>query len=900
MITQFHRKQCIMNSMSILHTFAPLPSNFLNEPTIEAQAAKLLGSAKYGFDVHFRTCGYKEIDKHWPSKNTILPSGEIKKGGAPDLLLTIKGQTLPACVWENKNRSVAASEALKDAQFYIKHLHLSPAGGHPALPRLAAGFNGQELLLSYYTADGVWTPVKVGGSPVKDRFIPASALANGISSKGVLNSALGTATVKDLRALLPRLKTIYRNIPPLTTEQGRTPIDFTIAMLTLRLLVEQNPSWGTWAEQPSLQFGKNKEQRIAQRLKTLVDQINHDPDLADRYGKILRFTDEENGKASFDFSGVIDSIPRDQKHFELIFEAFDGLPPLKNADFDLFGEVYQSIGDKATKKALGEFFTGRHIISGVLPIFFARSGFSSSFSSLRTKKIADIACGTGGFLTETLRLARRLFNPSPTALKSFATSAFYGFDLGPTNASRARVNMYFAGDGFSAIVGGVDTLSETFAKRVPAHGFDSILTNPPYGQSSYGRTEEAFIKETLVCLRAGSGWGLLVLPTGVLENPRSADVRHHLLKNAVVTDVIELPKHAFAPYTLQKTSVVIFRKRTNPLPIADGDWKALEILAGLEEMSLYIVDNDGYANSDKRYPTDRKDASGRWSHNELTDWVDSSGLTHPSALFDSLINRLEPTPNNDQFGCGSVNAPKYKVLRVNDLLRDTAGVVLLPDAILRRGIEQISLPDFVARTKKIKELANEPLSALPIHLLPEIEALLSSQIIYPVSVSTVATRVDKIFVVQKGDQGLTEEFIYRAFDPSGIRVYGGGASEPRFTIAKDAATKSGEQITVFNGPKIVISMDGSSGAMRVVEDQEFCLNHHGAVLSPFDSDFDLHWFAQQAETGLKSLASNQEGSATLTKPRLESFEVSVPQDAKIRIHIGAAHRMLVDLREMLT
>jgi hypothetical protein len=164
----------------------------------------------------------------------------------------------------------------------------------------------------------------------------------------------------------------------------------------------------------------------------------------------------------------------------------------------------------------------------------------------------------------------------------------------------------------------------------------------------------------------------------------------------------------------------------------------------------------------------------------------------------------------------------------------------------------------------------------------------------------VQSLLRELFIVDKGDQGLTEEFIYRSFDPSGIKVYGGGASEPKFTIARDAVTKSGEQITVFKGPKIVISMDGTSGSMRVVEDEEFCLNHHGAVLSPRDPDFDLHWFVQQAESGLRSLASNQESAATLTKPRLESFELPVPQDPAIRKRIGAAHALLAKLRDLIT
>lgn len=96
----------------------------------------------------------------------------------------------------------------------------------------------------------------------------------------------------------------------------------------------------------------------------------------------------------------------------------------------------------------------------------------------------------GGFLTEALRLVRRSFDISEKQTKAFAQKAFYGYDLGHANASRARVNMYFAGDGFSAIEGGFNSLSDVSLSLFPKSGFDVILTNPPYGQSAYGRGEE--------------------------------------------------------------------------------------------------------------------------------------------------------------------------------------------------------------------------------------------------------------------------------------------------------------------------------------------------------------------------------------------------------------------------
>ena len=804
---------------------------------------------------------------------------------------------MPSCVWENKSRQVPALDALREAQFYVKELHHSPARHTPSLPRLAVGFNGAELLISYLTPDETGVPVKLNGSPLKDVFVHSLYLANGISSRGALNSASEPASVQDLRNLLPRLKTIYRNVPPLTTDQGRTPIDFTVAMLTLRLLVEQHAEWGTWNEQPALESGSDKEHRIAQRLKTLVDKIEHDFELRERYGKILKFIDEGDGKSSFDFVKVVDSIARDQHHFQLIFDAFDGLPPLLNADFDLFGEVYQSIGDKATKKALGEFFTGRHIIAGVLPIFFARTGFDSSFTSLSKKKIADIACGTGGFLTETLRLAKRLFSPKSSALKRFAMNAFYGFDLGPTNASRARVNMYFAGDGFSSILGGVDALSSTFTRHVPLGGFDAVLTNPPYGQSSYGRTEEAFTREVVRVLKKGTGWGLLVLPTGVLENSRSASTRFYLLQHTVVTDVIELPKHAFAPYTLQQTAVVLFRKRANPVGVPEGDWASLASVIGHEEIACYVVDNDGYANSDKRYPTDRRDSEGRWLHDELREWIDQDSIQQRSDVYRACINRISPESQIQQSTLGAKK--KYASKRLLELRNPEQGVVLLPDAILRRSLSLTSLSLFRREGNTLMGFLYKPLAELPEHWMSEVLSLLSNGLEFDHTIPTMCTSVGELFEVRKGDQGLTEEFIYQASDAGGIKVYGGGASEPKFRVRRDALRKDGSQITIHCGPKVIVAMDGTAGSMKVVNDEEFCLNHHAAVLYPYDPLLDGHWFVQQVEGTVKGLATNQKGSATLTKPSLEACSLTIPLGSELRAEIGTIRKNLLKLMRAL-
>lgn len=881
--------------MTTLKQIAPLNLSIEGEPEIEATAASFLKDL--GYEIKFRKSGSKLIDKHWPSKSpgttSIIPS----KPGFPDLLLCIPGSEKPICVWENKSRSESVSGALQEAQFYIKGLHTG-LPGEPSLPRLAAGFNGSELLLSYLNNEGTWISLKATGNIIKDSFPVAEWLRNGISSEGILTSIVGAATAKELRAVLEELKTIYRIIPPLAPG-GRRPIDFTIALLTVRLMVEQHPDWGTWAEQPALQLGApDREQRIAERFGALTDRILSNPDLKERYGNILEFKEKDgSNEVSFDFKDTLREIPRDKRHFYGLFKIIDSLPPLLRADFDIFGEVYQSIGDEATKKALGEFFTGRHIISGVMPVFFHRTGWDSSFESILQKKIADIACGTGGFLTETLRLVRKIHAPAQDDLKKFALQSFYGFDLGHSNASRARVNMYFAGDGFSEVKGGVDSLDNRFIKNsVPAGGFDAILTNPPYGRSSYGRFEEAFLKRVLEALKPGGGWGLIVLPTGILENPRSQKARFNLLKYARVTDVIALPKHAFAPYTQQRTAIIIFNRRNIPLSVADNDWEAMQKIIGHEQVSMYIVDNDGYANSDKRYSTGRQDSRGKWLHNDLQDWLDQSGLSQFSDIYNALVYQIPPQNGFNEFGVPL--GRKYEVFRIKDLFRQESGVILLPDKFLRENDKTLDLQTYFDKGQKLLDF-KAGTNSLTRPLSEELEELLSLPLIYGSGTPIINCKLSNLFDIKKGDHGLTEEVIYHYFDLQGIPVYGGGASGVRFKIARDAKTTHNKPVTVFCRPAIIISMDGTSGSMRVIDSGEFCLNHHGCVLTPFDISINLHWFVQQNEGFLKSLASNRESSATLTMEKLKDFVVGVPIPREIREKVGSLRKDLVELQSQL-
>jgi len=77
---------------------------------------------------------------------------------------------------------------------------------------------------------------------------------------------------------------------------------------------------------------------------------------------------------------------------------------------------------------------------------------------------------------------------------------------------------------------------------------------------------------------------------------------------------VSLPKFAFAPYTKEKTYAFCFTKRSEKTtkPQKQAIW-------------IYIIDNDGLANSDKRFPTKLRNNRNGWMHDEISGWVSTDG-----------------------------------------------------------------------------------------------------------------------------------------------------------------------------------------------------------------------------------------------------------------------------------
>jgi type I restriction-modification system DNA methylase subunit len=504
-------------------------------------------------------------------------------------------------------------------------------------------YNGIECALRVLDNETKkWVPFTIDGKEINS--FPSKELVEIIYRYRNLNHIIITEHYDSINisTIIQQLKEIYRNIPHIQNDNQRT-MDFTIAFIALKSILEKHGS----------ELGKNwsdlrvsEQKKLKELIKIYVEDIVDDLEIA--YGEIFKIRADPKGKIKeFDFLGTINQFPNnvDEKgHLVKIFETLDQLPHLHSSKFDPFAEVYQSLMDKHTRKIFGQFFTPRHIIKTLVRLFYEGEvetlvGDIIKGKADRPKSICDPACGTGGFLTESFKYLAS--NITDIDVKDLAKKAVYGFDIYPANTARSRINMYLAGDGFSRI----DPLDSLKELDDESNRFDYILTNPPFGKGDYivdsgimsnKRKEVNFLIKVIRLLKP-QGKALIIVPDGILEAPTLSPLRKWLIENCAIEKIIGFPKHEFAPYTHEKTYALFLKKR--PLQIMDLD----EVKT--ERVWMYIIDTDGYANSDKRFRTGKKDNDGKWLHDELSLWRDMKGAFHVSILEDNWKKKI---PNQDE------------------------------------------------------------------------------------------------------------------------------------------------------------------------------------------------------------------------------------------------------------
>lgn len=440
-------------------------------------------------------------------------------------------------------------------------------------------------------------------------------------------------TQKDFHNVIKKLKKYYRQIPEIQNNDDYS-INFTVAFIALKMIMEkQEKKWSDIKEPEDI---KKETEKIIGRIA--------DKKLKDKFEDIFIIKDKD-GNESFNFYKLVDNIYAREYNDNVesseyilmkIHKELDIIPD-KDLEIDLFGEVYECLASKKTKSLLGEYFTRRHIIQAIVRLFLSEDDIQEIVDY--HKLIADPCCGTGGFLTESFKYIKDYCdeNHPQYNISELASKIIIGYDINNYSIGRTRINMTLAGDGFSDIRR-LNTLTNPDIKK----DINYILTNIPYGKGDYAicnpnssdeflktnnnkRLELNFVLKIIEMLKTG-GKAAIIVPEGLLDAPTLAGFREYLLKQCKLTTIISLPKFAFAPYTKWKTYVIFIEKRNTPIDSIE------EVIRKNESAWAYIVDNDGYANSDKRFATDLRDENNAWLHNELQTYEDINGIKQSSKI----------------------------------------------------------------------------------------------------------------------------------------------------------------------------------------------------------------------------------------------------------------------------
>ena len=341
-------------------------------------------------------------------------------------------------------------------------------------------------------------------------------------------------------------------------------------------------------------------------------------------GKVFPFLKDLNGAESnftHHMKNAVFIIPKPAllveavKTIDEIFEVMERDSRVNGQAFqDIQGDVYEMLlSEIATAGKNGQFRTPRHIIKLMADLVQPQLGH----------KIADPACGSGGFLlgayqyvVTQLAIKAGTQNLAPdedgfvrtsvaAALtekaQAILSSSLRGYDIDATMVRLGLMNLMMHGID-EPHIDYKDTLSKSFVEESE---YDIVLANPPFtGSIDKGdinenlqlgttKTELLFVENIYRLLKKG-GTACVIVPQGVLFGAGGAfkALRQMLIERCDLKAVITLPSGVFKPYAGVSTAILLFTKVWGP--------KDKLTQPATEHVWFYEMTADGYSLDDKR------------------------------------------------------------------------------------------------------------------------------------------------------------------------------------------------------------------------------------------------------------------------------------------------------------
>lgn len=225
-----------------------------------------------------------------------------------------------------------------------------------------------------------------------------------------------------------------------------------------------------------------------------------------------------------------------------------------------FGEIYESIlRELQSAGSSGEFYTPRAVTDFMAQMIKPQIG----------EKMADFACGTGGFITSWLKeLAKN--NKNTNDVEAYNNSIF-GIEKKQFPYMLCVTNMLLH-DIDKPNIKHDNSLLYNVLDYTEKDKFDVILMNPPYGGNeksdvknhfpndlASSETADLFMSVIMYRLKK-NGRAAVILPDGFLFGTDNAKVaiKKKLFSEFNVHTIIRMPHSVFAPYTSITTNILFF------------------------------------------------------------------------------------------------------------------------------------------------------------------------------------------------------------------------------------------------------------------------------------------------------------------------------------------------------
>ena len=249
-----------------------------------------------------------------------------------------------------------------------------------------------------------------------------------------------------------------------------------------------------------------------------------------------------------------------------------------------FGDIYENIL-KSLQSAgnAGEFYTPRAVTDFMVKMIKPKLG----------ERIADFACGTGGFLTSALKVLEAQI--SSVSDRSLFNNSVYGIEKKALPHLLCITNLLLH-DIDNPNVHHDNALEKPVKDYTEKDKFDVILMNPPYGGAEIeqiktnfpaalrsSETADLFMSVIMYRLKK-NGRVAIVLPDGFLfgtDNAKMA-IKKKLMTEMNLHTVIRLPHSVFAPYTSITTNILFF---DNTKPTEETWFYRLDMPQGYKNFS---------------------------------------------------------------------------------------------------------------------------------------------------------------------------------------------------------------------------------------------------------------------------------------------------------------------------